>query len=244
MSETELFQSYESEYFEKSREISQELESAKKLSGERRKAATRRVQKLLGQAKSIMGNMEMEANSLNTYETREMLKKRLRTYKQDMAKLRRDYEDLSRNRGAYASDSRGVLFEGAYDDDLDSTSHDHRERLVQNTRRLDKSTESLHRSRQLLNEVESQAMDTAAVLGDQGNQIRRTIERTQDIQVDVRQGGRTISLMGRRQVTNKLIIVGVILALIVAILIVLAIILYPLITSLIDLFKPAPQPAN
>lgn len=33
MSETELFQSYESEYFEKSREISQELESAKKLSG-------------------------------------------------------------------------------------------------------------------------------------------------------------------------------------------------------------------
>lgn len=185
-----------------------------------------------------MGNMEMEANSVNTYETREMLKKRMRTYKQDMQKLRRDFDDLSQGRGAFAASSRNSLFDGAYDDDdLATTSNDHRERLVQNTKRLDRTTESLHRSRQILDDVERQAMDTAATLGEQGNQIRRTIERTQDIQVDVRQGGRTISLMGRRQITNKLIIVGVILALIVAILIVLGIILYPFISSLINLFK-------
>lgn len=233
----ELFQSYETEYFEKSREISRELEAAKKHVGERKKSSVRKIQKSLDQAKSIMGNMEMEANSVNAYETRETLKKRMRTYKQDMQKLRRDFDDLSQGRGAYAASSRNSLFDGAYDDDLATTSNDHRERLVQNTKRLDRTTESLHRSRQVLDDVERQAMDTAATLGEQGNQIRRTVERTQDIQVDVRQGGRTISLMGRRQITNKLIIVGVILALIVAILIVLGIILYPFISGLIDLFK-------
>lgn len=63
----------------------------------------------------------------------------------------------------------------------------------------------------------------------------------QDVNAEVNQGGKVITTMGRRQITNKCIIALVILVLIIIVLIILAAIFGPIIATLVKKAKEQQQ---
>jgi len=226
MSGTEIFRISETEFLDLINEANRDIDVAQGLSGEQHKSIVKKIKKALDLAQNNIRNMEMEANSLDIG-IKQQLKKAITSHKKDLRQLLKDVENLKSKK------SKSQLLGGyEYDNDM-VTSDDYKQRLVNSTQRLDRSTDHLKRSIAILDETEQTAIETSSRLKAQGDQIRGATAKVQDIRTDVNRGGRVISRMFRREIMNKIILLLVIFVLIAIIfLIILFILRNPLIAIL------------
>ncbi|CAG8706642.1 27282_t:CDS:2, partial [Dentiscutata erythropus] len=150
---SELFESYEHDFDQISQSISTKINSTlPSQSGEKRKATVRATEREIDEAEEIFGQMEMEVLNLQP-STRTRLQAKMRIYKSNLEKLKRDLKKVSANDSVPTD--RDELLAGASATDLDSASLDQRARLLSGTERLADSSKRLQESHRIALETET-----------------------------------------------------------------------------------------
>lgn len=177
--------------------------------------------------------MEYETNSVVAREVKERLLQKVKNIKNDVAGLR---SELSQYGGGGMASERDHLLGGAKNgkDEFQVANENYRNRLISSSRALERTNDSLARSQQLMEETEQIGIEVASDVKSQGEQLRSTRDRLQDANQQLSLSSRIIGRMSRRQITNRIILILVILIMLA----VIGVILYFIIKSLIP--KPAP----
>jgi len=136
------------------------------------------------------------------------------------------YQNNNNNGNGYQNNNNN-------NDDYDENEFDYRKRLLKSQSRAERSNQQLEHSIRMLEESNEIGQASAAKLSEQGDQIRRTQARVDEMNGDLASGSSTITHMQRRQITNKIILVLVILGLLLVILIICGFIFGPIIYTLI-----------
>ncbi|KAJ7379939.1 Vesicle transport through interaction with t-SNAREs 1B [Desmophyllum pertusum] len=171
-----------------------------KLSGELRKSTVREVEKKIEDANLIIEEMEEEAGTAPaTY--RNSMMSRIRSYRRDFDKLKRD---LGKPSGQVnVSFGRDELF------DADPMAAQ-KNKVRQGTDTLNRATESIARSTRVAVETEQIGDEIIDELGDQRESLVRTRDRLKDVDQDLSKSKRILNSMAIRIATNKLILLCII----------------------------------
>jgi hypothetical protein len=227
--DTELFRMYEIEFLDFENAIRRDIPSLKTLSGDSRERVNNKINKSLEKANEKIRHMEIEANSIVNVTTKEQLKQQVQKYKEEIRQMKKEHQEADKHYLFGEERKR----EGHYDDeemeDLRESSR-FKQRMEQNTRMLEDTSETSHRIIQMTNEIEEQAIETASTLKEQGDQIRSTRSKVHDLNSDLRTSGSIIGRMSRRQILQKVIMVVIILVLLAIIGLILFFILRPYIS--------------
>lgn len=141
-----LFSQYENEYCSKSTDINRKIQALSALTPEQRRAKGRELDADVRQAEQVLQRMDMEARSYSPDKSRQLLQK-VKEYKADISKLKDDAKIAA----ASGADTRAEL---GLADDYYQTSAGQRERLLQSTDRLEKTSNRIQQGRQQLYETE------------------------------------------------------------------------------------------
>lgn len=211
-----LFNQYESDYCNKSTDISRKVNAIASLSGDLRRRKITEVEGDLREAENVIKRMDMEARSLSPDRQRQLLLK-VKEYKADLANLR---EQLKSAAGSVSAGD-AARAELGLGNDYYSTSAGQRERMLGATQRLEKTGERLALGKQQLLETEELG---AGILRDLHGQ-RETIINARDTlhgaDDNISKARRILTTMAKRIVTNKIIMIGISLFLLIAIVIVI-----------------------
>lgn len=171
-----------------------------RLTGELRKSTVREVEKKIEDANLIIEEMEEEAGSAPaTY--RNSMMSRIRSYRRDFDKLRRD---LGKPSGQVnVSFGREELFD---EDPMASQKN----KVRQGTDMLNRASESIARSTRVAVETEQVGDEIIEELGDQRESLVRTRDRLKDVDQDLGKSRRILNSMAIRIATNKLILLCII----------------------------------
>ncbi|KAL0478113.1 v-SNARE family protein 1 [Acrasis kona] len=235
MSET-LFRGYEQDYQDASNSAKQDLALLSSQSGEKKKSTIRRIEKLLDNGRDNIRQMDTEANSIVDRPVKDRLKKKVQACKQDLEILT---SELNRSSKTEATDRTSLLGK----EDIDTLARGNRSKLASTQISMERGSDSLARSLQLMEENESIGIQASQSLREQGEQIVRTHQRIYDTDSDVKRGGKLIGNMTRRQITNRVILALIVLALLIAI----GICLFFIIRAIVQKYEtpaPAPQPTT
>ncbi|KAI8354012.1 t-SNARE [Blakeslea trispora] len=215
---SELFASYEQDFTSITdsikKKIDQQLPNQK---GEDRKATIRAVEREIDEADEILGQMEMEILNIPT-PSRTRLQAKLRLYKSEAEKLKRDLvsHTLLRDRlfGGYGTGNNEEM------NDYDASTMDQRQRLLSGTERLGQSSRRLEDSHRLALETEGIGINILSTLKGQRETIVRARDTLAEADSHIDKASKTLKGMARRMATNKLITAAIIVILIVLIVLV------------------------
>ncbi|RKP11225.1 t-SNARE [Piptocephalis cylindrospora] len=182
--------------------------------GDPRKATIRAAERELEEADEIIGQMEMEILNLSP-SLKAQLQPRLRGHSADLEALRRELKRLIAR-----GDGKGNRDELLARTDVDSLSHDQRDRLLGGTQRLQDSSRRLEESNRLALDTETLGIGILGDLRAQREQIQHTRSTLQEADSYVDRAQRTLKGMARRMVTNRLISIAIILVLVALIILV------------------------
>mmetsp|Transcript_6481 Transcript_6481/g.20160 ORF Transcript_6481/g.20160 Transcript_6481/m.20160 type:complete len:226 (-) Transcript_6481:327-1004(-) len=210
--QTALFKQYETDYCNKSTDISRKIGGIPSLLGEQRRTKATEIEAEMRSADTVIKSMDMEARQLPQTIAAPLLGK-VREYKADLASLREQLRaaSIASPVGDAARAELGLA------SDYYSTTAGQREKMLTATQRLEKSSARLTDARQML----AQAEDTgASILVDLHGQ-RETIERSrttlQSADEGITKARKTLSSMARHVMQNKIILYGIIAFLLLAI---------------------------
>lgn len=232
-----LFDEYEQEFNDLLQGVQRDFATLAELSGEKRKALVLRIENNLDAAEQNLRSMEMEA--LGVSSARDRLKPRVDNYKKELSNMRREFRRVKSAASTVATRKtrEELLEEGtATSDDYAAAEQDHRQRLLDGTRRLEQSSDHIQRSLQISHETEQIGGQILGDLYDQRQTIERTRQGLRDTNANVKGSRKLLSIMGRRDVLNKIILVAIILGLIGVIGIIVFFIVRPYIAELFKLF--------
>ncbi|RUS27796.1 vesicle transport v-SNARE protein N-terminus-domain-containing protein [Jimgerdemannia flammicorona] len=197
---SELFENYAQDYTTISASIKQKVEQAiPSQSGEQRKATIRAVEREAEEADEIVGQMEIEILNL-PQSTRTRLQPRLRNYKSELDKLKRDLKRAS-TQGPSAADREELLGQSGgvgASGDLDASTMDQRARLLTGTDRLAESSRRLQDSHRIALETESLGVNILGTLRDQREQIVTARNTLADADSYIDKASKTLKGMARR----------------------------------------------
>lgn len=225
MSLPERFQTYEEDLRLVLTEVQACVESLPSQRGEARKGALSKSERSLEEARELLGALELELQEIPTSRRGEA-SRRVREHRGKIDSLRKAVaterdagarRDLFGDRGAGA----GAGGDGDPFADPDDAAHAQRGRLLRGTDTLERSSGRLENAHRLATETENVG---AGILGDlrvQGEQLRNTRDRLSQADGNVDRSLRTLKVMGRRLITNKLITGAIIALLVLLILLVL-----------------------
>ncbi|RIB08901.1 t-SNARE [Gigaspora rosea] len=193
---SELFESYEHDFDQISQSITTKINSTlPSQSGEIRKATLRATEREIEEAEEIIGQMELESVNLQP-STRTRLQAKMRLYKSNLEKLKRDFKNASAN-GSGPTD-RDELLTGASGTDLDSAILDQRARLLSGTDRLADSSKRLQESHRIALETETIGASVLDDIRRQREQILHTRNTLMEADSYIDKAQRTLKGMTRR----------------------------------------------
>ncbi|KAJ2540265.1 Vesicle transport V-snare protein [Coemansia sp. RSA 1933] len=208
---SELFDNYEAEYGQLVESVRQRLATAIDLaSTDERRTGLRAAEREVAEANELAGQMEMELLSLQG-PTRSRAAPRVRQYKADIERLRRDVRKAvseselgnhEANRRALLGDVIG-LEEAAVDTDQ-------RSRLLSGNERLAQGSHRLQQSHRLAMETEAVGAGILTDLRSQREQIVNTRDTLMQADGHLDRSNRTLRTMTRRLMTNKMITTGLV----------------------------------
>lgn len=171
-----------------------------RLTGESRKSAVREVEKNIEDANLILEEMEEQAG-IAPVSYRNSMVSRIRNYRRDFDKLRRD---LGKPKGQV-----NVTFgrEELLDEDPVAPQ---KSKVRQGTDMLNRASESIARSTRVAVETEQIGGEIIDELGDQRESLVRTRGRLKDVDQDLGKSRRILNSMAIRVATNKLILLCII----------------------------------
>ncbi|KAJ2659208.1 Vesicle transport V-snare protein [Coemansia sp. RSA 1200] len=217
---SELFDNYESEYTSLVDSIRQRLAAVAgtgdvdALDDDGRRATLRAAEREVEEATELAGQMEMELLSLQG-PTRSRAAPRVRQYKADVERLRREVRKAANEDGGlgnYDSNRRALLGGrlvdvGAEEAALDT---DQRSRLLSGNERLAQGSRRLQQSHRLAMETEAVGSGILTDLRSQREQIVNTRDTLMQADAHLDRSNRTLRTMTRRLMTNKMITTGLV----------------------------------
>ncbi|KAJ2769500.1 Vesicle transport V-snare protein [Coemansia nantahalensis] len=216
---SELFDSYEAEYGSLSDAIRQRLDSAlPELVGAERRSALSETERELTELHELAEQMGMELLTLQG-PTRSRAAPRVRQYKAEVERLRREVRKAAQGLGNYESNRRALLGDTAgagrlAAQDLSAEESlldgDHRTRLLSGNERLLRGSQRLQESHRVAMETEAVGASILNDLRSQREQIVNTRDTLMQADAHIDRSQRTLRTMTRRLLTNKMITTGLI----------------------------------
>lgn len=180
-----------------------------KSSGQARKNLTRDIQRDLDDAQRLLQDLEIEARAA-PYSFRLMMNTRLKTYHQDINTLKKK---VVQNENNFAASSRNQLL-GTTSQSINmpysSNVASNRGRLLQINDTIDRTTQSVNRTQQIAAETDQVGIAVVDELGTQREALIRTKERLVDTDSNLSRSRKILRSMYRRVMTNKLILIVII----------------------------------
>lgn len=182
-----------------------------KSSGERRKNLARDIQRELDDAQRLLEDLELEAKNA-PYPYKLQMNNRLKQHRQDLLNLNRK---VSQSDNSSASSNRSQLFARSNQTDGAALSSsgmvtNNRGKLLQMNETIDRTTETVYRTQQIAAETDQVGIAVVDELGTQREALIRTKERLVDTDVNLTRSRKILRSMYRRVMTNKLILVVII----------------------------------
>ncbi|CDP00372.1 unnamed protein product [Coffea canephora] len=219
---SEVFEGYERQYCELSANLSRKCNSAALADGEQKNQQVSDIKAGLDDADVLIRKMDLEARSLQPSLKATLLAK-LREYKSDLNKLKREVKKLTSANSVQAAHEE-LLEAGLADSHMASANQ--RERVMMTTERLNQSSDRIRESRRAALETEDLGV---SILGDL-HQQRETLLHSNakackfalhGVDDAIDKSKKVLTSMSRRITRNKWILGSIIAALVLAILVIL-----------------------
>jgi vesicle transport through interaction with t-SNAREs protein 1 len=153
--------------------------------------------------------MDLEARSLRDPTVKTPMLAKLRDYKSELQRLKRESQVAAR--AISSSNARSQLLAGAELDDMGApTSSSQRERMLQSTARLDSTGDRIREGKKSLLETEELGVSILQDLHRQRETISSARENVHGADDNIARSRKIIAAMGRRAAANKLLLYGII----------------------------------
>jgi vesicle transport through interaction with t-SNAREs protein 1 len=171
----------------------------------------------IAEAEALVRRMDLEARSMQTPAVKDPMAVKLREYKNELARLKREAATAFRS-VSHAQRDRAQLLAGAELDDLNApTSSSQRERILQATSRLDQTGDRIREGKRTLLDTEELGVSILQDLHRQRDVISSARETIHGADDTLSKSRKILSNMGRRILQNKLLMYGIIGMLVLAI---------------------------
>ncbi|KAL3819502.1 hypothetical protein ACJIZ3_005407 [Penstemon smallii] len=214
---SEVYEGYERQYCELSANLSRKSNAASGLpDGEKKKQEISELQAGLDDADILIRKMDLEARSLQPSLKATLLAK-LREYKSDLNKLKREVKKLTLpNSNQFGDEDLESGMGGTH-----AASANNRERLAMSTERLNQSTDRIMESRRAALETEDLGVSILEDLHQQRETLLHSHKKLSDVDSAIDKSKKVLTSMTRRMSRNKWIVGSIIAALILAIIVIL-----------------------
>ncbi|XVF03283.1 hypothetical protein REPUB_Repub04eG0248100 [Reevesia pubescens] len=215
---SEVFEGYERQYCELSANLSRKCNSASLiLDSEQKKLKFSEINSGIDEAEVLIRKMDLEARSLQPGIKATLLAK-LREYKADLNKLKREFKRISSPNANQAA--HDLLLESGMAD-AHSVSGEQRERLSMSVERLNQSSDRIKESRRTILETEELGVSILEDLHQQRQTLLHAHNKLSDVDNAIDKSKKVLTTMSRRITKNKWTVVSIIVALVLAIIIIL-----------------------
>ncbi|XP_019938792.1 vesicle transport through interaction with t-SNAREs homolog 1A isoform X3 [Paralichthys olivaceus] len=190
------FEAYEQEFATVTAEITNKIGRVPKLGGEEKTQLVLNVDKQLEEVRELLEQMDLEVREIPV-QSRAMYNSRLKSYKQEMEKLEKDFK---RSRIAYSDEVRNELL----GDDAGSSENqliklrEERAHLLDNTEKMERSSRRLEAGYQIAVETEQVGQEILANLHTDREKIQRARERLRETDANLGKSSRILTGMLRR----------------------------------------------
>ncbi|XP_048026447.1 vesicle transport through interaction with t-SNAREs homolog 1A isoform X1 [Megalobrama amblycephala] len=198
------FEAYEQDFGTLTAEITNKIGRIPKLAGEEKTQLVLNVDKQLEEVRELLEQMDLEVREI-PIQSRAMYNSRLKSYKQEMEKLEKDFK---RSRIAYSDEVRNELL----GDDVSSSENqliklrEERAHLLDNTERLERSSRRLEAGYQIAVETEQVGQEILANLNSDREKIQRSRERLRETDANLGKSSRILTGMLRRIIQNRVLV--------------------------------------
>lgn len=206
-----IFGGYEREYHDLSASVTRGVALVPGLSGEEKKQKIVACETEIAEAEALIRRMDLEVRSLPVASKTPLMAK-LRDYKADLNKLKRECRKAAT--AVSESASRDELLSAAeLGDSHSATSSSQRDRLLQATDRVRATGDRITEGKRTLLETEELGVSILQDLHRQRQTIVHARDTLHGADDNIARSRRILAAMGRRAMTNKLILAGIILLL-------------------------------
>ncbi|XP_017294925.1 vesicle transport through interaction with t-SNAREs homolog 1A isoform X3 [Kryptolebias marmoratus] len=190
------FETYEQDFGTITAEVTNKIGRIPKLSGEEKTQLVLNVDKQLEEVRELLEQMDLEVREIPV-QSRAMYNSRLKSYKQEMEKLEKDFK---RSRIAYSDEVRNELLG---DDAISSEGQliklrEERAHLLDNTEKLERSSRRLEAGYQIAVETEQVGQEILSNLHTDREKIQRARERLRETDANLGKSSRILTGMLRR----------------------------------------------
>ncbi|XP_058154401.1 vesicle transport through interaction with t-SNAREs homolog 1A isoform X2 [Dasypus novemcinctus] len=182
------FEGYEQDFAVLTAEVTGKIARVPRLPPEEKKQMVANVEKQLEEAKELLEQMDLEVREIPP-QSRGMYSNRMRSYKQEMGKLEKDFK---RSRIAYSDEVRNELL-----GDDGNSSENQRAHLLDNTERLERSSRRLEAGYQIAVETEQIGQEMLENLSHDREKIQRARERLRETDANLGKSSRILTGMLR-----------------------------------------------
>ncbi|XP_041116713.1 vesicle transport through interaction with t-SNAREs homolog 1A-like isoform X1 [Polyodon spathula] len=204
------FETYEQDFGTLTADITSRIGKIPKLGGDEKKNMVVIVEKQLEEARELLEQMDLEVREIPV-QSRGMHSTRLKSYKQELEKLEKDFK---RSRIAYSDEVRDELLG---DDGNSSASQliklrEERAHLLDNAEKLERSSRRLEAGYQIAVETEQVGQEILENLHHDREKIQRSRDRLRETDANLGKSSRILTGMLRRIIQNRILmfILGVI----------------------------------
>ncbi|XP_051529985.1 vesicle transport through interaction with t-SNAREs homolog 1A-like isoform X3 [Myxocyprinus asiaticus] len=182
------FEAYEQDFGTLTAEITNKIGRIPKLAGEEKTQLVLNVDKQLEEVRELLEQMDLEVREI-PIQSRGMYNSRLKSYKQEMEKLEKDFK---RSRIAYSDEVRNELL-----GEDGSSSESQRAHLLDNTERLERSSRRLEAGYQIAVETEQVGQEILSNLHSDREKIQRSRDRLRETDANLGKSSRILTGMLR-----------------------------------------------
>ncbi|XP_041125458.1 vesicle transport through interaction with t-SNAREs homolog 1A isoform X4 [Polyodon spathula] len=183
------FETYEQDFGTLTAEITSRIGKIPKLGGDEKKNMVVNVEKQLEEARELLEQMDLEVREIPV-QSRGMHSTRLKSYKQELEKLEKDFK---RSRIAYSDEVRDELL-----GDDGNSSESQRAHLLDNAEKLERSSRRLEAGYQIAVETEQVGQEILENLHHDREKIQRSRDRLRETDANLGKSSRILTGMLRR----------------------------------------------
>ncbi|XP_055032492.1 vesicle transport through interaction with t-SNAREs homolog 1A isoform X1 [Misgurnus anguillicaudatus] len=198
------FETYEQDFGTLTAEITNKVGRIPKLAGEEKTQLVLNVDKQLEEVRELLEQMDLEVREI-PIQSRGMYNSRLKSYKQEMEKLEKDFK---RSRIAYSDEVRNELLgeDGGSSETQLIKLREERAHLLDNTERLERSSRRLDAGYQIAVETEQVGAEILANLHTDREKIQRSRDRLRETDTNLGKSSRILTGMLRRIIQNRILV--------------------------------------
>eukprot|EP01119_Soliformovum_irregulare_P009086 TRINITY_DN22219_c0_g1_i1.p1 TRINITY_DN22219_c0_g1~~TRINITY_DN22219_c0_g1_i1.p1 ORF type:complete len:231 (+),score=63.71 TRINITY_DN22219_c0_g1_i1:56-748(+) len=211
----DLFNQYEQDFHEIRQQVSSRLDTIPTLEGAKKTAEIEQSEADLAELDGLLKTMSLSAKNTNASA---VLMKKVTGYEAEVVRLRTNLRKAIAS--FQESSNRDALFGGLRNEHLGS-SMDQRERLLATTQKMKKTEDVLQQAIRESEETLGVSTNIMSDLESQREQMYRIKNRLGEVNTSISRSRRLMNSIGRRLMTNKLIMALIILALLAGIVLVI-----------------------